>query len=183
MAGIKGRSGRKNYPEEEARKASVRQAWNIVQRHLKRGPDIKVALPIALKDLSNSATLPAQNLFISISGEMKDKYKLEPIQAKNLNDTNDINTSTSPDSQGQPPLPSGELREAVWEDNPGSGGDKGDGTLPPSEDSLHSPDVSPSQGHSLADVAQGNGASNCETQREPSGVRSTECILSGTPSA
>jgi len=49
--GVKGRSGRKIFPVEQAKIQSIHNAWNIVNQDLETKKDIKTALPIALRDM------------------------------------------------------------------------------------------------------------------------------------
>ena len=50
--GLKGRSGRKGYGVEIARKNVIKKSWNILDTKLEDIDDISIALPIALKDMT-----------------------------------------------------------------------------------------------------------------------------------
>lgn len=50
--GKKGRSGRKSYPVELARINVIKRSWNILDTHLETIDNVNVALPIALKDMT-----------------------------------------------------------------------------------------------------------------------------------
>jgi len=50
--GKKGRSGRKGYGVEQAKLSVIKKSWNILDTHLETFDNINVALPIALKDMT-----------------------------------------------------------------------------------------------------------------------------------
>ena len=66
--GKKGRSGRKGYGVEIARKNVIKKSWNILDTKLEDVDDVSIALPIALKDMTNKiGTDPDNPLIVQIS--------------------------------------------------------------------------------------------------------------------
>ncbi len=66
--GIKGRSGRKGYGVEIARKNVIKKSWNILDTKLEDIDDVGIALPIALKDMTNKIGADPDNpLIVQIS--------------------------------------------------------------------------------------------------------------------
>lgn len=55
--GKKGRSGRKSAEYEHAKKLVISKSWNILNDHLEKNDNINVALPIALKDMTDKKEL------------------------------------------------------------------------------------------------------------------------------
>jgi len=70
--GVKGRSGRKSYPVELAKIESIKKAWNIVEGHLDSKNDVAVALPIALKDMTEKKSVEG-SLTLNVNPEVKEK--------------------------------------------------------------------------------------------------------------
>lgn len=60
--GKKGRSGRKNFPTEQAKINVIKNSWRILDERLDKVNDLDIALPIALKDMTEKSdvvvTLP-----------------------------------------------------------------------------------------------------------------------------
>lgn len=82
MAGNKN-SGRKNYSQELARHEALKKAWQIVEHNLNKKKDIKIALPIVLKDLGNKQDNAGnQTLIVQIASPLQDRYKLEMKEQK-----------------------------------------------------------------------------------------------------
>lgn len=50
--GIKGRSGRKSLPVEIAKARAIRAAWNKVAEDVEKKETEKIALPVALRDMT-----------------------------------------------------------------------------------------------------------------------------------
>ena len=55
--GKKGRSGRKIFPIEQARIRVIKKSWNILDTHLEKISNVNVALPIALKDMTEKSNV------------------------------------------------------------------------------------------------------------------------------
>jgi hypothetical protein len=53
--GVKGRSGRKTLQEELAKKYAIEKAWNKINNEIDNKPVEKVALPIALKTMTDKS--------------------------------------------------------------------------------------------------------------------------------
>jgi len=65
--GKKNRSGRKNFPIEQARIRVIKKSWNILDNHLKENKNVNVALPIALKDMTEKKDVTSGGKPININ--------------------------------------------------------------------------------------------------------------------
>ncbi|MFA5695994.1 MAG: hypothetical protein WC917_00815 [Bacilli bacterium] len=60
--GKKGRSGRKSMPVEAAKAQALIKAWNKVEQNIDKSDVKDIALPIALKDMTNKVDIPKETL-------------------------------------------------------------------------------------------------------------------------
>ena len=59
--GVKGKSGRKSYPVELARIQVIKNSWNALQRALADKDNLNIALPIALKDMTDKKEITGKD--------------------------------------------------------------------------------------------------------------------------
>lgn len=69
--GVKGRSGRKTAREENAKLNTIILAWQKVLANIEKGDVEKIALPIALKDMTVKNKLDAR-LTLNFDNRLKD---------------------------------------------------------------------------------------------------------------
>lgn len=67
--GKKGRSGRKSANYEFAKRMAIEKAWAKVEKDIEKEETVKIALPIALKDMTVKTDLTTQGESLNIYAE------------------------------------------------------------------------------------------------------------------
>jgi hypothetical protein len=74
--GKKGRSGRKGYGIEKARERVLKKSWNILDTRLENVDDLNVALPIALKSMTEKKEISGSEIKIIFDPIFNDPSRL-----------------------------------------------------------------------------------------------------------
>lgn len=64
VVGVKGKSGRKSAPEEFAKKEAIIKAWNKINKELDTKDVKDIALPIALKTMTDKQDITSKGEFV-----------------------------------------------------------------------------------------------------------------------